>query len=165
MSDIEFFNNDPDSFHDSKLTLHDCIADKISYNNNFLSFSFPDGFWIFPDHEVNNLDKFVRTDLSQVDFYINNNDSSFDDVYVEVFSKNIFKKTIVEKWSLDELIKAVNSGDYQLEFVYQYRTYFEQMWYCTFRYKGKWMHNECYLHIPSAEATYRWNNLREECVW
>ncbi len=164
MSDIEFIHNDPDSFHDTYLTLHDCVADRIYYNKKVLSFSFPEGFWIFPEHEASNLDNTVRTDSSQADFYINN-DENFENVYVEVFSKGIFIKTFVEKWSLNELINAVNSGGYQLEFIYQYRTYFEQMWYCALHYKGKLRYKECYIHIPKAEAVYCWNNLREDCVW
>ncbi len=162
MANAKFTHNDPDEFHDTLLTLHDCIADKIAYNNNTLSFCFPDGFWIMPDHKGSYLDKTVRTDAAQVDFTITPDDHF--EVYLEVFKKRKHFKTIVEYWDLKKLKDAVNNRKYQLEFIYQYRTYFEQMWFCCLHYKGNW-YGECQLHIPFSTATYRWNNLRENCVW
>lgn len=152
-----FIHNDPDDYHDSKLTLHDCIADKISFKNNVLSFNFSDGFWITPEHEVTSLSNTVRTDGAQVDFEIKPDE--FFEIYLDVFRKRRFCKKTVEYWELDELIKAFDSGKYQLEFIYQYRTHFEQMWQCMLHYKGCW-YAECQLHIPYCTATYRWNNLR-----
>lgn len=155
-----FTHNDPDNYHDSKLTLHDCIADKISFENNVLSFNLPDGFWICPDHEASELSKTVRSDSSRVDFEVVPDE--YFQIYMDVFKERRHRKTIVEYWDLDKLMKAVNSGKYQLEFVYQYRTHFEQMWLCYLRDKS-WYN--CQLHIPYSTATYRWNNLREDCVW
>lgn len=157
-----FTHNDPDNYHDNELTLHDCIADKISFENNVLSFNLPDGFWITPEHEASELLKTVRTDGAQVDFEVVP-DEHFP-VYMDVFKKRRHRKTVVEYWDSERLIKAINSGRYQLEFIYQYRTHFEQMWICNLRHKGCYG-DECQLHIPYATATYRWNNLREDCVW
>ena len=162
MCNIEFFHNDPDNFHDTKLTLHDCFADKITYSNNILSFDFPDGFWVCSNHEDSNLSKTVRTDSAKVDFTVTP-DQHFE-IYLDVFKKRKYLNTIVEYWDIDKLMDAVNGGKYQLEFVYQYRTHFEQMWLCYLHYQGC-MYRECQLHIPYSTATYRWNNLREECVW
>lgn len=158
----KFLHNDPDSYHDTKITLHDCIADKISYDNNVLTLNFPDGFWVVDSHEDSNLDVTVRTDSAQVDFEIEPDE--FMEIYLDVFIKRKYRKTIVEYWDLEKLMKAVNSGKYQLEFTYQYRTHFEQMWQCMLRYKGCW-YAECQLHIPYSTATYRWNKLREDKVW
>ena len=157
-----FMYNDPDDYHDSKITLHDCVANKISFNNNVLSFSLPDGFFVCPNHEASLLSNGVRTGGAQVDFAVTP-DEHFD-VYAEVFKKRKFRKTVVEYWDLEKLIKSINSGKYQIEFIYQYRTHFEQMWLCNLRYKGCYG-NECQLHIPYSTATYRWNNLREDCPW
>ena len=54
-----FKHIDPDEFHDQELTLHDCIADKISFENNTLRFYLSDGFWVTPHHEVNSSRKTV----------------------------------------------------------------------------------------------------------
>ena len=36
---MEIFKNiDPDGFHNKELTLHDCIADKIQFENHTLRF-------------------------------------------------------------------------------------------------------------------------------
>lgn len=120
-----FIHSDPDDYHDNKLTLHDCITDKISFKNNVLSFNFSDGFWVTPEHEASSLSNTVRTDGAQVDFEIEHDE--FFEIYLDVFRKRRFCKKTVECWELDELIKAFDSGKYQLEFIYQYRTHFEQM--------------------------------------
>ena len=162
MMHLAFLHNDPDSYHDTKLTLHDCIADKITYSDSVLSFRFPDGFWVYSEHEANNLSKTVRTDASCVDFAVTP-DEHFE-IYLEVFRSRRNRKATVEYWQLKKVLDAVNSGKYQLEFIYQYRTHFEQMWRCMLRYKGC-LFGECQLHIPYSSATYSWNKLREDCIW
>ena len=38
MTNETYKNVDPDMFHGRELTLHDCIADKILFENNILRF-------------------------------------------------------------------------------------------------------------------------------
>ena len=155
MFDTLFVHNDPDYYHDRELTLHDCAAEKIIYKDGILHFCFADGFWVTPHHEENGLGKTVRTDVSQVDFSM----GDINDISIDVYTRTIFKKTIVEFWDANDLIAAVNSGKCTLEFIYQYRTYFEQMWRCALHFKKRPYYRECQLHLPGAKATYRWNNL------
>ena len=84
MVNNNFNHIDPDEFHGKELTLHDCIADKISFENNTLRFYLPDGFWVTPHHEVNSFEKTVRTDASVVDFSI----EDIDGISVRVFTSN-----------------------------------------------------------------------------
>ena len=158
----KFLHNDPDSYQDAKISLHDCIADKISYENNVLTLHFSDGFWITANHEDSGLDNTVRTDFSQVDFAVTPEKHSY--IYLDVFIKRKYRKTIVECWDLEKLMKVVNSGKYQLEFIYQYTTFFEQMWLCNLHHKGNYGH-DCQFHIPYSVATYRWNKLRKDIVF
>ena len=39
-----FKHKDPDEFHGRELCLHDCIANKILFNNKTLRFYLPNGF-------------------------------------------------------------------------------------------------------------------------
>ena len=161
MSDTIFAHNDPDNCHDKELTLHDCVADKITYKSGVLEFFFSDGFWIVPCHGENDLGKTVRTDASQVAFHIDN----IEDVDIQVYTRNFFKKTKVEFWSANDLLDVVNSGKCTIEFIYQYRASFEQMWLCALNFKKKPYYKECYLHLPGATATYKWNNLLPNREW
>lgn len=161
MFDKLFTHNDPDHYHGRELTLHDCVAEKILYQDGILHFHFADGFWITPSHEENSLDKTVRTSASQVDFCIDD----IKDIDIHVYTRNIFKRTTVEFWDANNLIDAVNSGKCTIEFIYQYRTYFEQMWRCALHFKKRPYYKECQLYIPGANATYRWNNLLPDREW
>ena len=164
MANNNFKHIDPDEFHGKELTLHDCIADKITFENNTLRFYLPDGFWVTPHHEVNSSEKTVRTDASVVDFSIKN----IDDTMVDVFTRHKwlwFRKTSVEIWNMEKLIALVNSGNCTLEFITQYRTYGEQMWHCVIRHKKKPYYRECQLYLPETETTFFWNDLRPECEW
>jgi len=159
-----FKHIDPDEYHGKELTLHDCIADKISFQNNNLCFYLPDGFWVTTHHKANLSGKVVRTDASVVDFSIND----IDDIILRVFTRYRwlwFRKTSVEIWDMEQLIALVSSGKCTVEFITQYRTYGEQMWHCAIRSNQKPYYRECQLHLPETEATFFWNDLRLDREW
>ncbi len=159
-----FKHIDPDGFHDKKLTLHDCRADKILLENGTLRFFLPDGFWVAPNHIANSSEKAVRTDASIVDFSVEN----IDDIIVLVFSNNKWfwsQKTRVENWHIEQLISAVNCKGCTLEFQTQYRSYYEQMWHCIIHSRKKPYYRECQLYLPKSEGTFYWNNLCLDREW
>jgi hypothetical protein len=162
MLDLEFKHNDADDSHDKLLTLHDCVAEKVSYVDEILRFYLAEGLWIAPTHRDNDLGKVVKTDSAVVDFRIAN----IDDIVVRVFTRNRFtRRTKVEIWEMRDLMESVNSGEYKIEFIYQYRTYFEQMWQCAIHSRKKLYYRECQLHLPDTEAAFRWNDLRPDHEW
>ena len=55
---------------DNYVSLHDCHATKISYENGALTFVFDDGIWIVKGHSGNMADKTLRTDAEEVKFYL-----------------------------------------------------------------------------------------------
>lgn len=160
----DFMHNDPDECHDKDLTLHDCIADKISIVNGFLYFYFPNGFWITDSHKDNEYKKTIRTDSSLVEFAVKDT----DDILLQVFTSKTFcrlRKSIVENWNVEQLLSTVNSNKCTIEFITQYRSYFEQMWHCIIHSNKKPYYRECQLYLPGTKATFFWNNLRPECEW
>ena len=159
-----FMHNDPDVYHDKELTLHDCVAEKILFENGILRFDLPDGFWVTPYHKENKCEKTVRTGASAVEFTV----KDVEDITVWVFTRSTrrwSRKTSVEIWSVEKLISAVNSGKCTLEFITQYRNRFEQMWHCAVNSKKKPYYSECLLHLPETEATFRWNELCPSREW
>ena len=155
---------DPDKFHGKELTLHDCISDNISYKDNNLRFYLPDGFWITPNHEENSSEKVVRTDAAVVDFLV----EDIDEITVRVFTRRTWcwsTKETVENWHMDQLISAINSKKCTIEFITQYRTYGEQMWYCVIHSKKKPYYKACQIYLPNTTATFCWNNLRLDREW
>lgn len=152
---------DPDEYHGKELSLHDCVANHVSCADGILRFHFPDGFWVTPHHNDNYCGKTVRTDASAVDFSV----KDIDDVYARVFTQNIFKKTYADIWEISKLITTINNGECSIEFIYQYRTNFEQMWYCAVKSKKKPYYRECQLHLPATNLTFYWNDLRYDCEW
>ena len=159
-----FKHMDPDEFHGKELTLHDCIADKISFDNNTLRFFLPDGFWITPHHKANSSEKTVRTDASAVDFSV----EDIDDTMVRVFTRHRwigFRNTSVELWDMTHLISQVNNGKCTIEFITQYKCHYEQMWLCAIRSSKKPHYRECHLHLPSTNVTFYWNTLCMDREW
>ena len=157
-----FQHCDPDAFHGMELTLYDCVADRISYENNTLRFYLPDGFWVTPHHRANTCGKVVRTDAALVDFSI----EDLGDISIAVFTRHRWlRKTTVAYWDMEQLIAEVNSGKCTLEFVTQYRTYGEQLWHCSIRSGKKPYFRECQLQLPNTAATFYWNVLRYDREW
>ena len=161
MTNIPFKHNDSDVCHDNTLTLHDCVADKVSLSNNTLRFTLPDGLWVTPLHEENTSDKTIKTDAAVVDFFV----ETLNDIKVCVFTRTFFGKIHVETWDIHTLVNAIKNGECTLEFITQYRTHFEQMWQCVLRGKKKPYYRECQLHLPGAEATFRWNDVQPNREW
>jgi hypothetical protein len=164
LTDHVFLHKDPDAFHGKELTLHDCVADHISFENGILRFHMPDGFWVTPHHERNTCGKVVRTDEAIVDFSV----ADMEDVTFQVFTRHrwlFFRGTTVKIWDIAQLISAVNSGKCTIEFITQYRSYYEQMWHCAIRSRKKPYYRECQLYLPQTQATFYWNNLRPDREW
>lgn len=161
MPDTPFKHNDPDSYHGIKISLHDCIAEKITFEDNILTFYFPDGICITPNHEASDLDYTFQTDAAEAVFHVD----STDDIYAEVFGQTYFRKTYVTYWNIRDLMKAVNIKGCGFEFLYQYRSFHEQLWECELRYGKKPYSRTVYLHIPGATASFFWNNLLPDHEW
>ena len=160
----KFKHVDPDVFHGRELSLHDCIADQIVFEDNTLRFFMPDGIWVTQRHPGNDSQKVVRTDAAAVSFYV----EELDDIILRVFTRNKWcwaGKTIVEIWEMDRLIACVNSGKCILEFITQYRTYGEQMWHCAIRSNRKPYYRECQIYLPGTDATYYWNDICPDREW
>lgn len=155
-----FKHIDPDTFHDNEITLHDCTADKISFEKAGLCFYLPDGFWVTPHHKENTTGKIVRTTASAVYFSI----EDIDDIIVRVFIRNS-RKTRVEYRRMEQLMADVNNKKYTLEFITQYRSSYDQMWHCAIHSGKKPYYMECQLHLPGTQATFFWNDLRPDSKW
>jgi len=161
MTKPEFIHNEDDKCHDNTLTLHDCIADKVDCCDGFLRFHFPQGFWIYSGHAENNTGKTVKTDAAVVDFFI----EDLDEIKAHVLTPKLFGTKKEELWEVKDVIDLINGGNCSIEFIYQYRTFFEQMWECAIRSEKKPHYRRCQLHLPKSKAVFRWNNLRNDCVW
>ena len=159
-----FKHIDPDDFHDKEITLHDCIADKIVFEQDVLYFYLPDGLWIAPHHQENPSGNLVRTDAAAVSFSV----KDIDEITARIFTGYTWfgaQKARVEYWSMKQLMAAVNSGRCTIEFIEQYRNHYEQMWHCAIHSHKKPWYRDCQLYLPETEATFFWNNIRPERVW
>lgn len=109
---------------DSALSLHDCRANKIQFENGILSFCFENGFWIMPSHRASDYTEIVRTDYSQVDYHLN------DEVSIYVFRKNMFGRIIRTEWTLEEFVRLINNNTFSFEIIDQYKCYHTQLLKC-----------------------------------
>ena len=145
------------------VSLHDCVAERAYFENGKLGFEFNDGFWVSPDHPESNLSGCVSTDLSKVEYTLE--DGEDYDVTIYVFKKTIFKKTIRTEWTVQKLINSINSGKCKLEFRYQYVDYNSRIVECVLRFDRRPYCQECIMKISAPEVSYYWNNLLEDRPW
>lgn len=145
------------------IVLHDCYANNMNYENGILSFVFPDGFWVTPQHNKNESDKIVRTDLSQVDFELL--DRVSEDVRIYIFRKNKNDETIREEKELNDFINNVNAGLFKVEFIDENKTYQSNLYKCWVHFDNEPYHYECEIIIDTENVIYNWNQLRYEYEW
>lgn len=141
------------------ISLHDCKAEKATFEKGILTFYFPeDGFWICSDHEENSTGEAVRTNASEVRFHLLYETEDESQCYV--FDKKSERKSVRKEWTISELVSAINSGKYQLEFLYRYAGGYKGLvFYCEICQKKKPYRRECQLWLSVQDVTYCWNEM------
>ena len=100
------------------ISLHDCRATHIRLSDDEITFVFPDGFWVWGDHDEIHLDDMVRTDTAEVTVKLCGNGA--EDVYPYVFTSIGIDKDVRVFYDAERLVKEVNEGNWQLELLYRY---------------------------------------------
>lgn len=149
--------------NNSFISLHDCRAENMKYNQGVLSFVFSDGFWVLEQHPENESKDCVRTDLAQVDFQII--DEEIDGVEIYIFRKSKNGKVIREEWELENFMNAVNCGDFQVEFITRYESYQSILYKCWVWFDKAPYHYECEIILHTENVIYHWNQLRYDFTW
>ncbi len=144
---------------DRFISLHDCHATEVLYENGILTFVFDDGIWIAKGHPSNVVDKIVRTDVAEVKFCLETGDEY--DISLYVFERKL-KNVVRKEWELSKLIKCVNDEKYTLEFLYQYKGFNSMIIECWLWSDKKPYHRECELKLSLTDVKYYWNNLCED---
>ena len=148
--------------NDEYISLHDCHATKIIYENGILTFVFNDGIWVTQGHPSNSSDKTLRTDVAEVKFYLKYGNEC--DITMYVFEEEV-KKTVREEWKISKLIESVNNEKYTLEFLYQYKGYNSVLIECWLWSDKEPYHRECELKLSLTDVKYYWNGLCEDREW
>ena len=144
------------------LTLHDCIATDAQLCGGVLSFFFDEGFWIASFHPENGTGNTVRTDASEVKYYLSRGIS--EDCTVYIF-RRFFKAVLRKSLSVEELVSMIRKKKCSIEFSYQYEDGYSRIIKCTLHYPRRPYHEECELAIYVEGEEYLWNELREDYVW
>ncbi len=149
--------------NDNHITLHDCFAEKMYFHKGILSFLFPDGFWILANHPKNMSENTVRTNASQVDFEMINDE--IENIHISIFRKNKRGHIIREDWESADFISAVNNGEYQIEFITKYESYQSTLFKCWVWFDKEPRHAECEIILDAKNAFYYWNALCYDRAW
>lgn len=148
---------------DCYISLHDCRAEKMSFDKGILSFTFSDGFWITQQHSLNRSENTVLTSSSQVDFTIIGEEIC--GIEISIFRKKRSGTVIREDWEPLNFINAVNAGDFEIEFITQYKSYQSFLFKCWVWFNKEPYHSECEIILHSGSVLYRWNDLRYDRCW
>jgi len=135
---------------------------KILFESGVLTFVFENGYWVASEHPSNTTQKTLRTNTAEVRFCLEFGDESDTNIYV--FEEK-FGKTIRKEWKLSKLLERVNSKNYTLEFLYQYKGYNSIIIECWLWSDKKPYHRECELKLSIKDVKYYWNDLCEDKEW
>ena len=129
-----------------KFSLHDCRAKKVVLDGNLLTFVFPDGIF-FEEYG----DDWPNTGPAELAY------ATEGGVSVYLF-EDMDGYEIRTAYTIEQLADKVNSGEWELEFAYQYDGFHE-----VFHTGWIWQEHEpwsreCQLFIGiKQDAVYRWN--------
>lgn len=145
------------------ISLHDCRATSMSVQEHALLFHFDDGFWVSPTDKRNPFGNIVRTDKSEIQLV------RFEVSDIHIFKEvRVFHRMVSTKrvsFSLEKLMANINSGKWELEFVYEYHAHKGVLYQCWIWMKQPPYHMECQIVIDCEEIEYHWNNLCEDRTW
>lgn len=141
----ELKSQDSDAF-----SLHDCRSSLIEYENNRLTFFFPAGIFC-EDYG----DDWPNTGAASVEYLVDPKGRVFLYLFMEIDGQ-----TIRKEYSIEELIQAVNSGRWELEFAYRFDGYQEVLYTCwIWENQQPWTY-EAQLFIGMKEEVFRYNPPR-----
>lgn len=143
------------------VTLHDCIATGIRLENGELSLDFADGIWLCEDNYHNETGTTVRTDSANVtvknicitDVCVRKSFSLFGGIYTKQVTDDI-----------ETLIKNVKSGEWTLEFLYEYLHRSNKLFVCCVHDKRGGVY-ECGIEFLYTDIEYRWNGICPDRKW
>lgn len=144
----------------SLFSLHDCRAEKMTYESGVLSFCFPDGFWITRDHPLNTTGKTVKTGPSEVKYRILDEDIDGADIYV--FTEKKRRNALRVSWEPENFLSAVNGGAFQVEFITEYRSYQSILHKCWIWFQQGSRYKECEMILHTDSSRYCWNGLQKD---
>ena len=87
---------------------------------------------------------------------------------MNLIEEDAWEKKLNEAESFwEEMIKrdAVNCGDYRVEFITQYKSYQSILFKCWVWFEKSPYYYECEIILHTEKVTYKWNQLRYDCVW
>ena len=136
-----------------KFSLHDCRATSVEMTDKQLVFCFPDGFF-YKDYT----DDWPNTGKSAVAYSIDGEYRTDGGMTFYLFDDRDDCE-IREKYTIEQVAGKINSGEWELEFGYQYEGYQE-----VFHTGWIWQNHEpwsreCQMFIGPKEAVvYRWDS-------
>lgn len=128
-----------------------------------LYLEFANGFWIVADTVNNPNHTTLRTDTSQLKI----RNYALSDLYL--FKEiRLFRRLIsTQRVSLNfkTLMNNINSGKWELEFLYDYHAPHGVLFFCWIWSKNKPCHKECQLILDCDGMECSWNKLCEDKPW
>ncbi len=145
-------------------TLHDCKANNIRLEGENLIFSFPKGFWVLSKHPDALESPLMASGPSELCLHLTD-----DWVVVNAFrSRRLSRRLVGMCWELKDLMEAVNSGKWELEFHTEFHSHHSPVTLyqcCLWHRQCRRSYILCDLEIDADRAEYRWNALDPERVW
>ena len=132
------------------ISLHDCTATEISYEDGVLSFTFDGGVWMKEIHHANKADKNERTGKATVVLYPATAPA------VHIFKKGLFGKMTKKELSTDALCQLVNSNSTELKILGQYPSDNGTLIKCWAKEKKSDKVSECHIELKATKCRYYW---------
>ena len=140
------------------VSLHDCRTNHIQYEEQFIKFFIPDGFYL-----IHGADSSEPTESYNAEVTCRFMDRYEERFRVTVYRKNIFGQTVREDRT-DRFVSAVNAGKVEFEFVYTYRSYHGVLFKGYLWRKKKPWWRECEIELMTDEITYSWEERAAERI-
>ncbi len=146
-----------------RISIHDCIAQRMTLEKGILTFHFPEGIWVIPGHPSNPTENMVRTGPARMELEL----LSDDPTWLKVQSSRHLSGpwSLTKEWKTEAFLEALNAGKFRLEFISWHWDFHNPLFQCALHSDRRPWYQNCTLEVTARNVVCHWETMNFNRVW
>ncbi len=148
---------------DGRISIHDCLAHRVTVENGMLTFYFPEGIWVIPGHPSNPTEDMVCTGPAKM---------TLEPFCGDVWDWNVqslytlrYPWQLARWWKPEKFVEALNRGSFRVEFINWYIAPVTALFQCALRSDRRPRYRDCNIQMDVKNIVCHWETMNFDRVW
>ncbi len=148
---------------DGRISIHDCIAEHMTVEKGVLTFAFPDGIGVCPNHPDNPADTPVYTGSARIELELPSDDPAW--LKIQSSRHLLGAWSLTKEWKTEDFMKALNVGKFRLEFISWHWDFNNPVFQCALHSMRRPWYQNCILEVAARNVICHWETMNFNRVW